>query len=201
MLVEPVQSRRPDFQPVRVPARAARITEKAGCAFIFDEVITGFRVHPGGAQALLRHQADLATYGKVVGGGLPIGVIAGKRAYMDALDGGAWQFGDDSVPTVGVTYFAGTFVRHPLALAAAKAALEHLKEQGPALQEQLNAKTERAGDAAQRVLPRGRGADQDQALRLALEGVPYSRITRAGSAVRDAARAAASTSSTTSPAS
>ena len=37
---------------------------------------------------------------------------------MDALDGGAWQYGDDSIPTVGVTYFAGTFVRHPLALAA-----------------------------------------------------------------------------------
>ncbi len=46
---------------------------------------------------------------------------------MDALDGGHWQYGDDSIPTVGVTYFAGTFVRHPLALAAAKAALEHLK--------------------------------------------------------------------------
>ena len=54
---------------------------------------------------------------------------------MDALDGGHWQFGDDSTPTVGVTYFAGTFVRHPLALAAAKAVLLHLKEQGPALQE------------------------------------------------------------------
>ena len=39
---------------------------------------------------------------------------------MDALDGGHWQFGDDSIPTVGVTYFAGTFVRHPLALAAAQ---------------------------------------------------------------------------------
>jgi hypothetical protein len=57
---------------------------------------------------------------------------------MDALDGGFWQFGDDSVPPVGVTYFAGTFVRHPLALAAAKAVLTHLKEQGPALQQRLN---------------------------------------------------------------
>jgi len=60
---------------------------------------------------------------------------------MDALDGGQWQFGDDSVPTVGVTYFAGTFVRHPLALAAANAVLEHLAEQGPALQEGINART------------------------------------------------------------
>jgi len=68
-------------------------------------------------------------------------VIAGRRDYMDALDGGGWQFGDDSMPTVGVTYFAGTFVRHPLALAAAKASLVHLKEQGPALQERLNQRT------------------------------------------------------------
>jgi glutamate-1-semialdehyde aminotransferase len=60
---------------------------------------------------------------------------------MDALDGGGWQFGDASTPTVGVTYFAGTFVRHPLALAACKASIDHLKEKGPALQEQLTART------------------------------------------------------------
>jgi len=82
-----------------------------------------------------------ASYGKVVGGGFPIGVIAGKREYMDALDGGQWQFGDASIPTVGVTYFAGTFVRHPLALAAAKAVLEHIQDEGPGLQERLNAAT------------------------------------------------------------
>jgi acyl carrier protein len=79
-------------------------------------------------------------------GGFPIGVIAGKRDYMDALDGGSWQYGDESMPTVGVTYFAGTFVRHPLALAAAKAALQHLKDSGPALQEQLNRTTQALAD-------------------------------------------------------
>nr|HPG89728.1 hypothetical protein [Hyphomicrobium sp.] len=71
-------------------------------------------------------------------GGFPIGVIAGKREYMDALDGGHWEFGDDSIPTVGVTYFAGTFVRHPLALVAAQAALEHFKNAGPQLQQNVN---------------------------------------------------------------
>ena len=85
-------------------------------------------------------------YGKVVGGGFPIGVIAGKREYMDALDGGHWQFGDDSIPTVGVTYFAGTFVRHPLALAAAKAVLEHLKAAGPGAAGALNARTAAMAD-------------------------------------------------------
>ena len=60
---------------------------------------------------------------------------------MDALDGGAWQFGDDSIPRVGVTYFARTFVRHSLALAACKAVLTHLKEEGALLQASQSAST------------------------------------------------------------
>ena len=140
VLVEPVQSRRPDFQPIEFLKEVRKITEESGTVLIFDEVITGFRMHPGGTQALFGIKADLATYGKVIGGGYPLGVIAGKREYMDALDGGHWQYGDDSIPTVGVTYFAGTFVRHPLALAATKAVLDHMKEVGPELQEQLNAR-------------------------------------------------------------
>jgi glutamate-1-semialdehyde aminotransferase len=141
VLVEPVQSRRPDLQPREFLQAVREITAQNGCCLIFDEVITGFRTGLGGAQALFGVRADLATYGKVIGGGFPVGVIAGKREFMDALDGGAWQYGDDSIPGVGVTYFAGTFVRHPLALAAAKASLTHLKEAGPALQAALNANT------------------------------------------------------------
>jgi glutamate-1-semialdehyde aminotransferase len=140
VLVEPVQSRRPDFQPVEFLQELRAITEESGSLLIFDEVVTGFRSHPRGAQAMLGIDADMASYGKVVGGGFPIGVIAGKRRFMDALDGGHWQFGDDSTPTVGVTYFAGTFVRHPLALAAAHAVLTHLKNEGPGLQVTLNGK-------------------------------------------------------------
>ena len=141
VLVEPVQSRRPDFQPRDFLKELRAITADAGALLIFDEVVTGFRSHPRGAQHVLGIDADLASYGKVVGGGFPIGVIAGKRQYMDALDGGGWQYGDASIPTVGVTYFAGTFVRHPLALAAAHAVLNHLKQNGAALQERLNART------------------------------------------------------------
>ena len=141
ILVEPVQSRRPDFQPVAFLRELRALTEQSGSVLIFDEVVTGFRSHPRGAQGLFDIQADLASYGKVVGGGFPIGVIAGKRRFMDALDGGHWEYGDDSIPTVGVTYFAGTFVRHPLALAAAKAALTHLRDAGPSLQERLTART------------------------------------------------------------
>lgn len=146
VLVEPVQSRRPDFQPVDFLRELRTITADSGTLLVFDEVVTGFRAHPRGAQAVLGIDADMASYGKVVGGGFPIGVIAGKRAFMDALDGGDWRYGDDSVPTVGVTYFAGTFVRHPLALAAAHAVLNHLADEGPALQQKLNARVTAMAD-------------------------------------------------------
>jgi len=141
VLVEPVQSRHPNLQPREFLREIRQITQDSGAALIFDEVVTGFRVHPGGCQALFDIRADLATYGKVLAGGMPIGVLAGKSQFMDALDGGAWQFGDDSYPSVGVTFFAGTFVRHPLTLAAVKAVLQHFREQGPQLQQQLTAKT------------------------------------------------------------
>lgn len=141
VLVEPVQSRRADFQPVEFLKKLRQITRESQSVLIFDEVISGFRFHPAGIQGMFGIKADLGTYGKVAGGGLSIGIIAGERKFMDALDGGFWQFGDNSVPEAGVTYFAGTFVRHPLALAATKASLTYLKEQGPQLQENLNAKT------------------------------------------------------------
>ena len=142
IMIEPVQGRNPSLQP-REFVRALRpICDAGGCALIFDEVITGFRVAQGGAQAFYDVRADIATYGKIIGGGLPLAVIAGSAKWMDALDGGDWQFGDDSHPEAGVTYFAGTFVRHPLALAAAKAALLHLQARGPSLQEGLNRRTQ-----------------------------------------------------------
>lgn len=141
VLVEPVQSRRPDLQPYEFLQELRQVTTENDIALIFDEVVTGFRVHPGGAQVLFGVKADIATYGKVIGGGLPIGLVAGSAKYLDALDGGAWTFGDDSGPEVGVTFFAGTFVRHPLALAAARAVLLRLKDEGPNLQRGLNLRT------------------------------------------------------------
>ncbi|MFD0793015.1 amino acid adenylation domain-containing protein [Mucilaginibacter litoreus] len=146
VLVEPVQSRRPEFQPIEFLQKLRALTAAQQICLVFDEVISGFRFHPGGTQALFGIKADLGTYGKVIGGGMPVGAICGKNEYMDALDGGYWQYGDDSVPEVGVTYFAGTFVRHPLALAAAKASLEYMKERGPALQEKLTALASRLRD-------------------------------------------------------
>ena len=141
ILVEPVQSRRPEFQPVDFLKKVRTIATQAETVLIFDEVITGFRMHPGGAQAMFGIKADLGTYGKVIGGGMPIGAIAGIKKYMDALDGGYWEYGDNSTPEAGVTYFAGTFVRHPLALAASKASLLYMKQKGLPLQHSLNSLT------------------------------------------------------------
>jgi glutamate-1-semialdehyde aminotransferase len=143
VLVEPVQSRRPELQPREFVSKLRELTQASGSALVLDEVVSGFRSHPGGIQALWGVRADLATYGKVVGGGLPIGLVAGCAKFMDALDGGMWRFGDESVPEVGVTFFAGTFVRHPLALAAAHAVLTHLKSEGEELQRSLNLRTAR----------------------------------------------------------
>ena len=141
VLVEPVQSRRPELQPIEFLRGLREITQHCGSALIFDEIVTGFRSHLGGTQALFGIHADIVTYGKVVGGGLPIGIVAGRPTYMDALDGGSWDYGDNSFPEVGVTFFAGTFARHPLSLAAAKSVLLHLKDQSPQLQKSLDEKT------------------------------------------------------------
>lgn len=138
VVVEPVQSRRPALQPREFLRALANITEPTDTALIFDEIITGFRIGPGGAQEHFGVQADMATYGKVIGGGLPIGVVAGRAKYLDGMDGGFWQYGDDSRPEAGMTYFAGTFMRHPLAMAAANTILGYLQEQGQPMYDRLN---------------------------------------------------------------
>lgn len=154
ILVEPVQSSRPDVQPREFLHELRRLTAESGTALIFDEMITGFRVDPGGAQAWFGVKADLATYGKIVGGGMPIGVVAGKARFMNAVDGGMWRYGDDSYPTTNQTFFAGTFCKHPLAMAAAKAVLTHLKASGPELQQKLNQQTARFSEAVAAVFER-----------------------------------------------
>jgi iturin family lipopeptide synthetase A len=143
VLVEPVQSRRPDLVPVEFLREVRKITAESETVLVFDEIITGFRTHPGGTQALFGIDADMSTYGKIIGGGMPIGALCGKAKYMDALDGGAWGYGDDSSPEVGMTFFAGTYVRHPLAVRAALSVLTRLKREGPALQDRLSERTAR----------------------------------------------------------
>ena len=143
ILVEPVQSADPDFQPREFIHRLRELTHKHNIAMVMDEVISGFRAAPGGAQEYFGVQGDMATYGKVLGGGLPIGALAGKKQYMDALDGGTWRYEDSSSPEADMTFFAGTFVRHPLAMVAAHQILQRIKQEGDDLQRQLSTRTEK----------------------------------------------------------
>ncbi|HQZ28220.1 MAG TPA: amino acid adenylation domain-containing protein, partial [Verrucomicrobiales bacterium] len=151
VIIEPVQSRRPEFQPHEFIREVREITRQSGTVFVFDEVITGFRTGPRGAQEFYGVEADIATYGKVVGGGMPLGVVAGKAEFMDTFDGGMWQYGDDSFPEKGVTFFAGTFVRHPLAMAAVKAVLLHLREKGPEFWETVKSRANRLAETVDRL--------------------------------------------------
>ncbi|MGD9733184.1 MAG: amino acid adenylation domain-containing protein, partial [Desulfamplus sp.] len=143
ILVEPVQSRNPSLQPKEFLHKLRALTKELGIILIFDEMINGFRSHPGGAQAIFGVRADMATYGKVPAGGMPIGIVAGSNECMRVIDGGLWDYGDDSVPGQDVIFFGGTFCKHPLTMAAAHAALTHIKNRGPALQEDVNRRTEK----------------------------------------------------------
>ena len=142
VLVEPVQSRRPGLHPKEFLRALRDLTTKHGIPLIFDEMITGFRIHPGGAQAHFGVQADIVTYGKLIGGGMPLGVVAARGQFLDRIDGGQWKYGDDSYPAVERTFYAGTFCKHPLSMAAARAVLTELVRRGPALQDDLNRTTE-----------------------------------------------------------
>ena len=88
--------------------------DRAGALLIFDEVITGFRVDSGGAQAKYDVRPDLTTFGKVIGGGLPIGAVGGRREVMETLT------------PLGTVFHAGTLAGNPLATAAGLAALDLL---------------------------------------------------------------------------
>lgn len=88
------------------------LTKQHGALLIFDEVMTGFRVHPGGAQALYNIVPDLTTLGKVIGGGLPVGAYGGKREIMRM------------VAPAGQMYQAGTLAGNPLAMSAGIATLK-----------------------------------------------------------------------------
>jgi glutamate-1-semialdehyde 2,1-aminomutase len=92
-----------------------RVTERAGALLIFDEVMTGFRVAFGGAQARYGIRPDLTTLGKVIGGGLPVGAYGGRKDVMSR------------VAPAGPVYQAGTLSGNPLAVSAGLAMLRHLK--------------------------------------------------------------------------
>ncbi|GAA4349270.1 glutamate-1-semialdehyde 2,1-aminomutase [Hymenobacter saemangeumensis] len=109
-----------------------------GIVLIFDEVMTGFRLAPGGAQELYGVTPDLTTLGKIIGGGLPVGAYGGREDIMNC------------VAPAGKVYQAGTLSGNPLATAAGFAQLSYLRD-NPALYEQLNATTTRLADGTRKI--------------------------------------------------
>lgn len=109
-----------------------RVCTERGIVLIFDEVFVGFRLAPGGAQAYFGVQADMVTYGKTLGGGLPVGVVCGKRALMKR-----WR---DERPA-DICFARGTFNAHPYVMAAMNAFLRRLDTpQVQALYQDLDAR-------------------------------------------------------------
>jgi glutamate-1-semialdehyde 2,1-aminomutase len=116
IIVEPVAGNMGVVPPVKGFLEGLRaITSREGSVLIFDEVMTGFRVHKGGAQTLYNIKPDLTTLGKVIGGGLPVGAYGGKKEIMQL------------VAPVGPMYQAGTLSGNPLAMSAGIAALSLIR--------------------------------------------------------------------------
>lgn len=142
VIVEPVVGNMGMVPPLPGFLQGLRdLTAQDGALLIFDEVMTGFRVHPGGAQTLYNIKPDLTTLGKVIGGGLPVGAYGGRRDIMQM------------VAPVGPMYQAGTLSGNPLAMTAGITTLRalqkpgvwaHLEETGQTLLSGLSAAAEEA---------------------------------------------------------
>lgn len=128
-----------------------RLCDESGALLIFDEVITGFRLAPGGAQEYFGVRADLVTYGKIIGGGMPVGAYGGSRKLME------------QVAPLGPVYQAGTLSGNPVAMAAGIAQLRILKS-NPEIYQNLER----------------RGAMLEKGLKEALFGIP-AQVNRVGS--------------------
>src|SRR5580658_3264672 len=143
VIVEPIVGNAGCIPPAPGYLAALRaLTNREGALLIVDEVMTGFRVALGGACELYSLDPDLITLGKIVGGGLPVGVFGGKRVLMDLL------------APLGPVYQAGTLSGNPLAMAAGIATLSYLQENAAAVYAQLESTSKAvfegvAGEAAQ----------------------------------------------------
>ncbi len=125
------------------------LCDRYGAVLIFDEVMTGFRVHPRGAQGLYGVTPDLTTLGKVIGGGMPVGAFGGKRAIMECI------------APLGPVYQAGTLSGNPVAVAAGLATLA--ATEAPGFYERVGGHDARAhrwtcvgGEASRRAVCRRR---------------------------------------------
>lgn len=140
IIIEPVAGNMGCIPPVEGFLEGLRdLCDKHDILLIFDEVMTGFRLAPGGAQQLFKVKADIVTFGKVIGGGLPVGAFAARAEIMDYL------------APIGPVYQAGTLSGNPLAMAAGLAMLNELNS-NPNIFESINKKTEYLHQGLDKVL-------------------------------------------------
>ena len=133
VIVEPVAGNMNCIPPVPGFLEGLRaLCDRYGSVLIFDEVMTGFRVAPGGAQELYQVKPDLTTLGKIIGGGMPVGAFGGQRAIMEKL------------APLGPIYQAGTLSGNPVAMAAGLATLDLIST--PRFHADLAAKTQKLCD-------------------------------------------------------
>jgi glutamate-1-semialdehyde 2,1-aminomutase len=129
IIIEPVAGNMGCIPPVQGFLEGLRaICDREGIVFIFDEVMTGFRLAAGGAQERLHVDADLVTYGKVIGAGMPVGAFGGKKEIMN------------HVAPVGKVYQAGTLSGNPIAMIAGYTLLKELNE-NPSIYTSIDEKT------------------------------------------------------------
>ena len=153
LIVEPVAGNMNCIPPLEGYLQGLRdLCDQHGVLLIFDEVMTGFRVALGGAQSLYGVAPDLSTFGKVIGGGMPVGAFGGKRQYMEL------------VAPAGPVYQAGTLSGNPVAMAAGLATLDQISR--PGFYEALTEKTN--------MLTSGLQAEADFA------GVPFTTTAVGG---------------------
>lgn len=138
IVVEPVQSRHPELRPKEFLKKLRQITEELGILLVFDEVITGFRSGIKGAQGHYGIEADLVSYGKVIGGGYPIGVFAGKSKYMDFIDHKGWSEVSQNENSGYLVNTGGTFNAHPVSIAAANEVCKILQNEGEEIYTRVN---------------------------------------------------------------
>ena len=139
IIIEPVAGNMGCIPPLPGYLEKLRqICDEEKILFIFDEVMTGFRLAQGGAQERLNVDADLVTYGKVIGGGMPVGAFGGKKEIMQ------------HIAPLGNVYQAGTLSGNPIAMIAGYTLLKTLKE-SPSIYSELDKKTSYLGDGLKEV--------------------------------------------------
>lgn len=139
VIVEPVAGNMGCVPPLPGYLETMReLCTRYGTVLIFDEVMTGFRLAPGGAQQRLNIMPDLSTFGKIIGGGMPVGAFGGKKEIMQRI------------APLGDVYQAGTLSGNPLAMAAGYATLKHLFE-NQNIYEQIETQTQQLADGLQKA--------------------------------------------------